>query len=166
MLIGSGLRHAACALLAASFAPGANAAQPACYPDIASYMLSVYGPSFKDDENLLVKQQRYGSVNFTLAADRTPGTNIVRTLLRKSHKDGYCIVLTTQPAADLKVARTDKAGIPLVFLTSDQAPGTQPGNEITYTLGKGNIYKQTSCRQVIYKGAKIIRRRIPCPPSP
>jgi hypothetical protein len=166
MLMASNLYRTACALLAASFAPWANAAQPVCYPDIPSYMLAVYGPSFKDDDNLLVKEKRYGSVTFTMATDRTTGTNIVRTLLRQSDRDGHCIVLTTIPAIELKVARTDKTGVPLAFLTSDQAPGAQPGNEITYTLGKGNIYTPTSCKQVMYKGAKIIKRRVPCPPGP
>lgn len=159
-------RSVANALLAILFAftfDHARAAQLACYPNIPSYMLATYGPSYEADENLLVKQKRHGSVTFTMVADMTSGTNIVRTLFRKTDRGEYCIVLKTPPAAELKVATLDKAGVPLTFLTTDQAPGTQAANEIVYSLGKANTYTPTLCKSVIFKRSKIIKIRVPCP---
>jgi hypothetical protein len=144
----------------------ALASQPPCYPDIPSYMAATFGPAYQEDENLIIKERQYGKQTFTMVADMTPGTNIVRTLFRHNDKDGYCMVLKTLPMAQLKVTKTDKAGVPLEFLTSDQAPGTEPGNEIIYTLAKSKVYTPTSCKKVSYKGAKPVKKDVPCSAIP
>lgn len=144
----------------------APAAQPQCFPDIPTYMVATFGPAYEEDDNLLVKEQQYGSQTFTMVADMTPGTNIVRTLFRQTEKDGFCVVLTTLPAAQLKVVKNDKAGVPLAFITADQAPGTEPGNEIIYSLGKSKTYIPTSCKKVTYKGTKAVKKSVACPVMP
>lgn len=153
-------------LIFASISQAAFAAQPQCYRDIPTYMVANFGPAYEEDENILIKEQQYGTQTFTMVADMTPGTNIIRTLFRQTDKDGFCVVLKTLPAAQLKVVKTDKAGVPLDFITADQAPGTEAGNEIIYSLGKSKTYLPTSCKKVTFKGKKVTKKSVPCPAVP
>lgn len=160
------LARAFSCLIFVSVSQLALAAHPKCFPDIPSYMVATFGPAYQEDENLLIKERQYGTQTFTMVADMTSGTNVVRTLFRQTEKDGFCIVLTTLPSVQLKVVKTDKAGVPLAFLAVDQAPGTEPGNEITYSLGKSKTYVPTSCKKVTYKGTKAIKKSVACPVMP
>ncbi len=85
-----------------------------------SYMVAKYGSAYRDDENLVIKEERYGKQVYYAASDTTSETNSPVTLLMRKHGKGLCEVLATPPIANLKALGYDKQGRPVAFLAKDQ----------------------------------------------
>ena len=147
----------------ATWAITASDEQPACFKNANSYMTAKFGNGYKDDDHLTVKQHKYGSQLFTEVTDATAGTNNSRTLLQRDGKRGLCLVLVIFPSLSPKVTTTDKAGRPLAITATDQAPGTQPQQEVTYTRGMNGIFKPTRCRHIKVEEGKRTATVVPCP---
>jgi hypothetical protein len=140
----------------------AMAARPACYANMAAFMSSNFGATYREDDNLVVEEKQYGGQRFAVVADKTSGTNYSRVLLRNDRKDHVCVVLKTPAVAQLNVTKSDRNGVPLEFVAADQAPPGVPGIEITYSLNASNLYAPSSCKQVAYKGKKGLKKAVPC----
>lgn len=133
-----------------------------CYDSAASYLKATYGADYKNDENLIVRQRRYGKQTFTEMRDVTPGTNIRRVLFRKDAKRGLCMVMHSEAVVTLDVTKIDRRGVPLEMVGESQAPGTEPGTSFTYTLTRQGTYEPTRCREVRYDGTRRAETDIPC----
>lgn len=105
-----------------------------CFPDVEAFMVGRYGTNFRDDENLQLTERVFGKIKFSMFEDMTSGTNHSHVLLRPNDRNEMCVVLRTEPAAQLDLVKVNHAGIPEEFKTIDQAPPGLPQNEIFYRL--------------------------------
>jgi hypothetical protein len=122
-----------------------------CYPTLNAGMSDVYGPHYKDDEQILQFRRRIGSCNFVIASDSTSGTNSQRTVFEKRGQENWCVVLTSPPVAGLVPGPvTASTQRPMTWTSITQAP---PGLAETMVIYKWDsedqVYKPLGC----YKGS-------------
>jgi hypothetical protein len=141
----------------------AYSAETQCFPTIEAYMNKSYGESYKDDENISVREEKYGKNIFYFVVDKTSGTNYGRSLLREKTAGEFCLVLSTQPVAQLVPGMPDELGVPQKFVATDQAPPGMPEHEITYILNKGDFrYDAKNCKEISWINKKRKTKTISC----
>lgn len=131
-----------------------------CYPALESAMAGTYGPGFKDDQNIVQERRRIGSRKFVIGSDTTSGTNSQRTVFEWRASDGWCVVLTSPPVADLKPG-PESAGIqrPATWTAVTQAPPGFPEIKVVFEwAAKEKVYKPTIC----YKRGGNNWKRLDC----
>lgn len=138
----------------------AMAGETACFASGEAYMTAKYGADFRDDENLLLKKERYGKQVYYAARDVTSGTNHPITLLMQKPGQGWCAVLATPPVASIRAVKLDKKGRPLAFFAKDQ--GTTL-HELTYVWETASAtFKPASCAEVTWVGKRSMSNKVAC----
>jgi hypothetical protein len=138
----------------------ALAGEPVCFANGEAYMVATYGRDYRDDQNLTIRQERYGKESYYVARDMTSGTNHQITLLMKNQKKGLCKVLTTYPVAALVPITSDKNGRPISFVAKDQ--GTI-SHEILYTWREGTEeFRALRCTESHWIGKRLQSEKISC----
>lgn len=140
----------------------AYAAAADCFPSVEAYASKRYRAEFRNDENIVLSKKKFGKAIFDIVEDKTSGTNHPRSLLSK-RAGGYCVVLTTPAVSQLAMIATDDSGVPLRFMSMDQAPPGLPQHEITYTLNPASsVYEPGDCRGISYVGNKKNVKPVQC----
>ena len=143
--------------------PGFCFADPCCFPTVDAYMSKSYGASHADDENIFVKEEKYGNDVFYWVADKTSGTNYARSLLKKNASGEFCLVLSTRPAAQVVPEMVDTLGAPRQFVATEQAPPGMPEHEITYELNGTSLkYEAKTCKAISHIGKRRTVKSISC----
>lgn len=139
---------------------GAVADDSNCFQDSEAYMRASYGTAYKEDENLVIKQERFGKQIYYVARDLTSGTNHTITLLMERPGTGLCKVLTTYPVAEIAPKEFDKRGYPIVLIAKDQ--GTT-SHEIIYSWNKSQAqFTPSKCYEIRWKQNRMTRKDIAC----
>lgn len=148
------------AMAALLLSGGAMAAETGCFANGEAYMVAKYGDAYRDDENLLIKKERYGKQVYYAARDVTSGTNHPITLLMQKPGQGWCEVLTTPPIASIRASKLDKNGRPLAFFAKDQGTTSR---EITYVWEQQSAkFKPAECAEVSWVGKRSASKKIAC----
>lgn len=112
-------------------------------------MTASYGENYKDDENISVREDKYGGNKFYTVADKTSGTNYSRSLLRESAPGKFCLVLSTPPVAQLTPRARDEFGVPRRFVATDQAPPRIAEHEWIYVFNwDKSRYDAKICKEI------------------
>lgn len=134
-----------------------------CFPSIDAYMSMSYGENYRDDENISIREEKYGKGKLFFVTDKTSGTNYARYLLRKMKPGQFCLVLSTPPVAQLVAGTRDETGFPKKFFATDQAPPGLPAHEITYVLDQQSFrYDAKICNEVLYANKKRNVKSVSC----
>jgi hypothetical protein len=151
------LALAACANL---MSKNAFANEARCFKTSELFMIPNYGKAYREDDNLVIRKERYGNEVYYVARDMTSGTNQQITLLAQQPGKGLCKVLTTYPVSSITAIQFDKDGRPLVFRARDQ--GTT-FHEIIYTWNTTNAaFKATACKELHWVGRHLQTKNVAC----
>jgi hypothetical protein len=149
--------------LFALFGNAAYGTETQCFPTVAAYMSKSYGESYQVDDNISVREKKYGRNILYSVADKTSGTNYARSLLRENTKGEFCLVLVTPPIAQLDPEMRGESEMPQKFIASDQAPPGLPGHEITYVFNPKDFrYDAKTCKEILRINKKKKSKLISC----
>lgn len=153
-------KHLLPILLLLSCAAAAARTDQGCFKDGDSYMTETYGAAYREDENLVIKQERYGKQVYEVARDKTSGTNHLITLLLQRPGKGLCKILTTYPVVGITPIDYDRQGRPIAFSAKDQ--GTT-SHEIIYRWDQaGAEFKPAKCTEQTWTGQRMKSRTVAC----
>lgn len=147
-------------LLSGTAVAGGNGGAAPCHASGEAFMVAKFGDAYRDDENLVLKKERYGKQVYYAARDLTSGTNHPVTLLMHRPGQGWCEVLATPPVATLRASKLDRKGRPLAFFAKDQGTSSR---EITYAWDTDSAsFKPQRCAEVSWVDKRAIRKSIAC----
>jgi hypothetical protein len=133
-----------------------------CYPSTKSFLQSEYGDAYEDDENIAtVSVDGVVGAGFSESPepfwvlDKTPGSNITRSLLQLRLGHGVCVILYAPMAAEIN-AKFGRHGELPREVTSKSVPSAGfPSIWLNYSLEKSRrIFVAKKCFKVDSGGAK------------
>ncbi|WP_165973880.1 hypothetical protein [Paucimonas lemoignei] len=118
-----------------------------CYSSLDDYMVNVFGPDYKDDDNIQIIDATSNSNQYKWVFDKTPGINITRVMLRLEKSQRACAILFIPYASTVREIRKENStGLPTQFLALDTPPPGFPATEVLYQLDrKTNTYFPQQC---------------------
>jgi len=134
----------------------ANSPLGKCYSSLDQYLISTYGPDYKNDENIQTDDVLENSHKYKWVRDITPGINITRVMFELRKDQHACATLFIPFASTVRGIGIEKAtGLPAKFLALDSPPPGFPATEILYQFdAKTSTYFPKHCLKRFLTGKK------------